>query len=401
MSSNSNIILRPYQSAAVEAIEAHWRANGGPALIEMATATGKSLVIGETVHRRHAADPGCRRSLIAVHVQELVEQDVKALLAVWPEAPYGICCEGLGRRDHDAPVIVGTIQSLARDVEKLGRRDLVIVDECFPAGTRIATPFGDQPIENLKPGSAVFNATGVGFVEACRISRTSKLVNLELTDGSVIRCTPNHPIATEQGWCRAGKLGGGARVFSQQDMRELRCRLSSMEESWRAPGVRESLETKTILLAILLGLLLSEKRKSDVVSGSARTAIGHLAADWAQTERARGQWAWAYAGAASNLELAGQRVETGVRGADTDTERQRLPYLLQDRHSQSQGEDSHRIGWPDSCWEGIDFGSEEGCSSRVIRVARVSFERMPTPSGCVQLPSHRTPFLLRWRNTRT
>jgi DNA repair protein RadD len=54
---------------------------------------------------------------------------VKALLAVWPEAPYGICCEGLGHRDHDAPVIVGTIQSLARDADKLGRRDLVMVDE--------------------------------------------------------------------------------------------------------------------------------------------------------------------------------------------------------------------------------------------------------------------------------
>jgi DNA repair protein RadD len=130
---SSNIKLRLYQSAAVAAIEAHWRANGGPALIEMATATGKSLVIGEIVRRQHVAhtnttDSGFR-SLIAVHVQELVEQDVKALLAVWPEAPYGICCEGLGRRDHDAPVIIGTIQSLARDAEKLGRRDLVIVDE--------------------------------------------------------------------------------------------------------------------------------------------------------------------------------------------------------------------------------------------------------------------------------
>jgi DNA repair protein RadD len=139
-SSNSNIILRLYQSAAVEAIEAHWRdgsggqgggggAGGGPALIEMATATGKSLVIAEIIRRQIIANPGLR-ALITVHVQELVEQDVGALRAVWPEAPYGICCEGLGRRrDHDAPIIVGTIQSLARDVEKLGRRDLVIVDE--------------------------------------------------------------------------------------------------------------------------------------------------------------------------------------------------------------------------------------------------------------------------------
>src|SRR6516164_10771508 len=94
----------------------------------MATATGKSPVIAEILRRQHAANPEFR-SLIAVHVQELVKQDVKALRAVWPEAPYRICCEGLGQRDHDAPVIVGTIQSLSRDAEKLGRRDLVIVDE--------------------------------------------------------------------------------------------------------------------------------------------------------------------------------------------------------------------------------------------------------------------------------
>jgi hypothetical protein len=94
----------------------------------MATATGKSLVIGEIVRRQYAANSGLR-ALVAVHVQELVEQDVKALLAVWPEAPYGICCEGLGHREHDAPIILGTIQSLSRDSDKLGRRDLVMIDE--------------------------------------------------------------------------------------------------------------------------------------------------------------------------------------------------------------------------------------------------------------------------------
>jgi DNA repair protein RadD len=72
--------LRFYQSAAVEAIEAHWRANGGPALIEMATATGKSLVIGEIIRRQYAANPGFR-PLIAVHVQELVEQDAARSVA--------------------------------------------------------------------------------------------------------------------------------------------------------------------------------------------------------------------------------------------------------------------------------------------------------------------------------
>src|SRR5262249_61851719 len=94
--------LRPYQNDALAALEAHWHNGGGAALIDMATATGKSLVIAETLRRAIARDPNLR-ALVAVHVRELVEQDVDALVAVWPDAPYGMCSDGLDRRDHDPP----------------------------------------------------------------------------------------------------------------------------------------------------------------------------------------------------------------------------------------------------------------------------------------------------------
>jgi DNA repair protein RadD len=120
--------LRPYQSAALAALEAHWHSGGGAALIDMATATGKSLVIAETVRRAIARDRNLR-ALVAVHVRELVERDVEELLEIWPDAPYGICSDGLDRRDHDQQIIFGTIQTLHRDVAKLGRRDLLLIDE--------------------------------------------------------------------------------------------------------------------------------------------------------------------------------------------------------------------------------------------------------------------------------
>jgi DNA repair protein RadD len=120
--------LRPYQNNALAALETHWRDGGGAALIDMATATGKSLVIAETLRRDIARDPNLC-ALVAVHVRELVEQDVDALLAVWPDAPYGICSDGLGRRDHDQPIIFGTIQTLHHDIARLGRRDLLLIDE--------------------------------------------------------------------------------------------------------------------------------------------------------------------------------------------------------------------------------------------------------------------------------
>src|SRR5262245_45859962 len=94
----------------------------------MATATGKSIVLAEIIRRTLTRNPQ-QRALVAAHVRELVEQDVAALLKVWPDAPYGICSDGLRRRDHDAPIIFGTIQTLVHDVALLGRRDLLLVDE--------------------------------------------------------------------------------------------------------------------------------------------------------------------------------------------------------------------------------------------------------------------------------
>jgi superfamily II DNA or RNA helicase len=127
------VVLRPYQEAALAALDTHWGDGGGAALIDMATATGKSLVLAETIRRAFARDRNFRAT-VAAHVRELVEQDIDALLAVWPDAPYGICCDGLGRRDHDQPIIFGTVQTLYRDAALLGRRDLLAVDEvqCVP-----------------------------------------------------------------------------------------------------------------------------------------------------------------------------------------------------------------------------------------------------------------------------
>ena len=122
------VTLRDYQLEATNAVEQHWISGGTAALIDMATATGKSWVLAETMRRTIAADPHARL-MLAVHVCELVEQDVDALLSIWPEAPYGVCSEGVGRRDHDQQIILGTIQTLFRDSHLLGRRDLLLIDE--------------------------------------------------------------------------------------------------------------------------------------------------------------------------------------------------------------------------------------------------------------------------------
>ena len=124
------LTLRPYQTEALAAAFRFWRDGGGDPLLDLATGTGKSLLIGELVRRLHATNPE-RRFLVLAHVRELIEQNIKALLAVWPEAQslIGINSAGLGSRNTDAPIVFGTVQSCFRNPAALGRRNLLVVDE--------------------------------------------------------------------------------------------------------------------------------------------------------------------------------------------------------------------------------------------------------------------------------
>ena len=120
--------LRPYQHEAVETTFAYWAGGGVNPLIEMATGLGKSVIIAE-IMRRVIGDYPDMRVLMLVHVRELVEQNFRALLSIWPDAPAGIYSAGLGRRDAHHKITMASIQSVYRKAAALGPRDLVIVDE--------------------------------------------------------------------------------------------------------------------------------------------------------------------------------------------------------------------------------------------------------------------------------
>ncbi len=88
------------------------------------------------------------------------------------------------------------------------RFDELIIDECFPAGTLVDTPEGPTPIEMLKAGSPIFTSSGIMPVTNTMSRMAESLVQLELANGQTIICTPDHPIATENGWRKAGGTGG-------------------------------------------------------------------------------------------------------------------------------------------------------------------------------------------------
>lgn len=125
--------LRPYQTEAVEAVEAAWdRGVNRPACV-MATGLGKSRVFAHLAVRAH--DRGLR-PLILVNRDELVQQTRATLHSVIPSASIGIV--KAGSREVHADFIVGSVQTLARINRRVELADIgmIVADECHAAVAR-------------------------------------------------------------------------------------------------------------------------------------------------------------------------------------------------------------------------------------------------------------------------
>lgn len=123
------LIPRDYQIAAKQSVFEYFKKKTGNPVIALPTGTGKAYCIAdlcETALKMH-----CRQKiLVLTHVKELVDQNYKEFLELWPTAPAGIYSAGLKRKDVNNNVIFCGVQSVAKNIKAFGRVDLIIIDEC-------------------------------------------------------------------------------------------------------------------------------------------------------------------------------------------------------------------------------------------------------------------------------
>ena len=122
------IQLRPYQSAAIEAIYGYFSRQSGNPLIVLPTGTGKSVCIAAFM-KRAIGDWSDTRILIVTHVKELIAQNYGELIRLWPGAPAGIYSAGLNKRDLHAQILFAGIQSIHKRAYDIQRCDLALIDE--------------------------------------------------------------------------------------------------------------------------------------------------------------------------------------------------------------------------------------------------------------------------------
>ena len=153
------IELRWYQEEAVQAlfdffndpVRAHSLEPANP-LVCLPTGTGKSVVFAEFFRRALMLYPSTR-ALMATHVKELIAQNAKKMLELWPLAPLGIHSAGLKSRDTMQPLIFGGVQSMVGKYPLFGRRDLLGIDEAHLLSPNSDTSYV-KLIEELTKGPA-------------------------------------------------------------------------------------------------------------------------------------------------------------------------------------------------------------------------------------------------------
>lgn len=122
------IIPRYYQTDAIDAVYNYFMGNSGNPLIGLPCGTGKSIIPAIFFHKVLHQWPN-QRFLLMSHVGEILKQNINKILEVWPEAPLGVYSAGLKRKDTAHNIICGSIQSMARNPQLFGHRDLIFIDE--------------------------------------------------------------------------------------------------------------------------------------------------------------------------------------------------------------------------------------------------------------------------------
>lgn len=291
---------------------------------------------------------------------------------------------------------------------KAGGFDLVIVDECFVAGTPVLTPRGPKPIETLQAGDTVLTSAGERRIRTTTRRQTRRLVTLELSNGDSITCTPEHPVFTDLGWVTASHTEG-RRLLHHTEMPDLWGRVPATNQQslvvadpqhWCTDDLLEILRTEEAPQVeprnerVQVPPSTSEEpwaARVPPVAGTTRSNLQGTEGQGAPPPSAGGQ---------RNGHVAGRRTRPAYTGVplgmelpdSVGAEAARLSYELQSRFRESHSEGGPGSGWGEP-YGGIAEGAgpEEGSQTGGVRVVRVSYTECASGTDVFNLDVAGTP----------
>ena len=206
-----SIKLRNYQSNALNTIINKLKKEKvSKQVIVLATGLGKTILFG---HLPPLFKKVNKKTLILAHREELLDQAKDKLLLIDDSLNIQIEQGDRGVEDNNFDVLIASVQTLGREnssrIKKFNPDEfgLIIIDECFVAGTKI----DGKNIEDIQIGDYVnsYNEK-TKLIEKKKVIRLFKnkvkqeLIEVLLTNGKKLYCTPNHPFFVNNSWvsCR-------------------------------------------------------------------------------------------------------------------------------------------------------------------------------------------------------
>ena len=384
------ITLRPYQETCVECVVAAYQQNPkGRAFLVIPTGGGKTIVFTETARRLGL------NTLIIAHRQELLQQAADKFRLVDPTAVIGQV--GAGRHEWGAPITVASVQTISRPEPlkklKLFGYDLVVIDECFPAGTLI----DGKPIEQLKVGDMV-----TAFNEQTQTFSRKRVVNtfcrpagqrlLRIHAGAtVVVCTPNHPFYTVSGWKAAEHLSIHEEILYAGDDRALHTVPTTLPpdneasadpvQSGEANLLFRHLPTGTTRQDFFRNdgadqpeVCLSpyDSQQSNAQGGGQKQGTSHLASNGPCANDTRRQWERSDTPAEASCRGVGMADGICGQNAPAQDQSAACSNQLQNRHCQPNAFDSDRSRWHVACCaQSSGTGPQERTGARWVGVDRI------------------------------
>jgi len=153
---------RWYQTAANDAAWHYLATQPGNPLIVLPTGAGKSLVIAMLA--KQAIEFGAQ-VIVLQHRKELIQQNAEKIRILLPEIPVGIYSAGLNSKQTQQPILCAGIQSVYRQAEQIGERQLIIIDEAHLVSSSDETMYGQfiADVIALNPTARVVGLTATPY----------------------------------------------------------------------------------------------------------------------------------------------------------------------------------------------------------------------------------------------
>lgn len=213
----SNIKLRDYQEPCLNALKKY--VNG---LFILPCGLGKTECALQTAYYLQ------QHTLFITHTKDLMNQ-AKERCEDKMTCSTSIISDG--EIDLSGDIVFATVQTLFKNLDKINQDEfgLVVVDECFPKGTKISTPEGYKNIEDINIGDYIYtynhklNKVEIEKVDYLFNKDVDDLIKIKHSYGSFV-CTPNHPIYTNRGYIRADELLEGDVLYEVQLLSKRNCK---------------------------------------------------------------------------------------------------------------------------------------------------------------------------------